>query len=94
MGMRTQTICLLAITASALLIALGCLCSGAHATANRLRERPQSLENAPGHLVKCAGVSEGQPCFPDPGMQRLQFPQPLPFIMPPEFDPPQFLPSR
>jgi hypothetical protein len=38
----------------------------------------------PVHLIKCA-------CLPDPAMQRLGLPKPLPFAAP---NPPQFGPSR
>lgn len=79
---RDQSIRKPAIAALAIVIGLGWLYS-------------RSLRPPPVHLVKCAAV-EGSPCFPDPGMQRLGFPQPLPFDVPHpvEVGPPQFGPSR
>jgi hypothetical protein len=38
------------------------------------------------HLIKCA-------CEPDPAMQRMGFPRPVPFDAAPEL-PPQYAPSR
>ena len=77
---RVQSICVLAVAGLALVIALGWLYASV----------PQP---PPVHLIKCATVSEGSPCGPDPAMQQLGFPRPLPFNAPPEVDPPQFAPS-
>ena len=80
-ALRVQSTCVLAVAALALVIALGWLYASV----------PQP---PPVHLIKCAAVSEGSPCGPDPAMQQLGFPRPLPFNAPPEVDPPQFAPSR
>jgi hypothetical protein len=79
--MRVQSICVPAVAALALVIALGWLYASV-------------LQPPPVHLIKCAAVSEGSPCWPDPAMQRLGFPRPLPLAAPPAVDPPQFVPSR
>ena len=80
-AVRVQSTCVLAVAALALVIAMGWLYASV----------PQP---PPVHLIKCAAVSEGSPCGPDPAMQQLGFPRPLPFNAPPEVDPPQFAPSR
>lgn len=79
---RDQSVREPAIAVFALVIGLGWLYA-----------RP--LHSPPVRLVKCAAV-EGSPCFPDPGMQRVGFPQPLPFDVPHQVEvvPPQFGPSR
>jgi hypothetical protein len=79
--MRVQSICKTAVAALALVIAFGWLYASV-------------LQPPPVHLIKCASVSEGSPCGPDPGMQRLGFPRPLRFDAPPVVTPPQFVPSR
>ena len=80
MATRIRNIRAPAIAAFAIVIGLGWL------YARQLR--PPAV-----HLIKCAAV-EGSPCFPDPGMQRLGLPHPLPFDVPHQVDPPQFGPSR
>jgi len=79
--MRVQSICITAVAALALVTALGW-------------HYASVLQAPPVHLIKCAAASEGAPCGPDPGMQRLEFPVPLPFDAPPVVNPPQFVPSR
>lgn len=71
-----------AIAAFALVTVLCCLYAG----------RPLWLHPQPVQLIRCA-AGEGSPCFPDPGLQRLGIPQPLPFEAP-QADPPHFGPAR
>jgi hypothetical protein len=76
----------------AVVIALGCLDVIVSACV-KTYETYLSRERLKPTLIRCAGVSQGSPCFPDPGMQRLGLPPPLPDT-PPQPDPPQFGPSR
>jgi hypothetical protein len=87
-AMRDQGYGVPALSVLALVVALGCVYASvlAYVKTHPFRDRPQ--------LIKCAAASEGSPCFPDPGMQRLGFPQPLPFDAPPQPRLPPVVPSR
>jgi hypothetical protein len=91
--MRNQGIRVPAIAAVALLIALDCLCAStsAHTKTDRTRNKLYQVRPPPVHLIKCAGMFYGSPCWPDPGMLHLK-PEPGRVQAPP--DPPQFVPSR
>lgn len=80
--MRNHRIFAPAFAALALMIALDCV---------NTCDEPQQPPAPPAHLLsKCAEASERTPCWPDPGMLRLEFPRPLP----PEAAPPSIIPSR
>jgi hypothetical protein len=53
------------LPAIVLLIALGCICSSAPLYAKKLPKRLPHLQPL-AHLIKCADVFDGQPCWPDP----------------------------
>jgi hypothetical protein len=84
---RDQSIYVRAIAAVVLVMALYCL------YASTPRDRLQRPQPPSVHFIKCAAASVESPCGLDPAMQRLGFPQPLPFEAPPP-TPRQFVPSR
>lgn len=85
-----------AFAASALLIALCVVCASAPLAAKAfpLPKRPRHVH--PVRLIRCAEAlvpHGGWPCWPDPGMLRLN---PQPDVAKPAqpFDEPQFTPDR
>lgn len=83
-----------AIAAFALLIALDLLCAtaSAHTKTHPSPKRPHhQIQPPPALFIKCAAVSGGWPCWPDPGMMRLERPG-WRFDAP--VDPPPLAPSR
>lgn len=80
--MRNRSIFAPAFAALALAIALDC---------DNTCDEPQQPPTPPAQLlIKCAEASGGTPCWPDPGMVRLEFPRPRL----PEAAPPPIVPSR
>lgn len=69
--MRTRGVRVL--PAIVLLVALGCICTSAPLYAKKLPKGPPQLR-PPARLIKCADVFDGQPCWPDPGMLRMDSP--------------------
>lgn len=93
-AMRRQCIRVPAIAAFALLIALDGLCAtaSAHTNTQPAHQRPyRQVQPQPVLRIKCAALSGGWPCWPDPAMMRLQQPR-WRFDAP--IDPPQAVPSR
>lgn len=76
----------------ALLIAFGCLCAGAsaHTKTDRAPKRPH-LPRPPVHLIECAVVFDGSPCWPDPGMVQ---PDRRRWHVDPPVEPLKFRPAR
>jgi hypothetical protein len=68
--MRTYGVRVLPAT---LLIALGCIFISGSLYAKKLPKRPPQLQPR-AHHIKCADVFDGSPCWPDPGMLRLDLP--------------------
>jgi hypothetical protein len=94
--MRHRSARVSATAAFALLIALGCLCASAsaHAKTPPSHQRPHQVEppHPPVHLIRCAIVFGGSPCWPDPGMtqpNRRRW-----HVDPPLDEPPQFAPYQ
>jgi len=60
------------IAGLALLFALECVCASAsaHSKTEPPRKRPHPARAPAVHLIKCAVVFDGSPCWPDPGMVR------------------------
>lgn len=84
--MRNRNIFAPGFSALALVIALDCFDTC---------DEPQQPPASPAHLlVKCAAASERSPCWPDPGMLRLESPRSLPLRPPPEAEPPPITPPR
>lgn len=84
--MRGRSLCAPAISVLSLAITLDCV---------NTCDEPQQPSAPPAHLlIKCAEASEGTPCWPDPGMLRLELPRPLPLRPTPEAGPPQIAPPR
>jgi len=85
----------LAFAASALSAALCCVCASTPLFAKTNLSPKQHVQPPKVHLIRCAEalkVHNGWPCWPDPGMLRLD-PRPHLEADPPE-DPPQFVPGR
>jgi hypothetical protein len=81
--MRKQSIHVRAVMISALLIALGFLCSSTpiDVKTRPWLEWPRQPKPLPADLIKCASVTEASPCWPDPGMQQL-YPPTMPMAPP------------
>jgi hypothetical protein len=87
-----------AFATSAFLIVLGCVSASAPLSAKQypLPKGPQRVRPPKVHLIRCAEAlvpHGGWPCWPDPGMLRLNPHPDAPDLVPPS-DKPQFFPSR
>lgn len=71
--MRHQKIRVAAIAGLAFLFALDCLAASAsaHTKTHPSRKRPYQVKPPPVRLIRCAALSYESPCWPDPGMLRL-----------------------